>query len=489
MGDKNVKKRFKVIAGIVIVFGILIPMQLAAAPSFIGNVIGSSVPSNFADYWNQVTSENAAKWGSAESSRDSINWGSIDSHYDYAKGRGYPYKFHCLVWGSQEPGWVSGLSSSEQVAEVEEWIQAVGQRYSGIDYIDVVNEPLHAPPSYKNAIGGDGSTGWDWVIWAFEKAQQYCSGRRILNDYSILNSDSNTSSYIEIINLLKSRGLIDGIGVQGHGFESSSISTIRGNLDRLAGTGVSIYVSEYEVERSDDNQQLQIYQEQFPEFYNHSDVGGITLWGYIQGQIWKSNAWLVSSGSSGANERPAMQWLRQNYLGGSGPTSPPSETPYITQPPAETPEPTTIPGDVDCSNVPAWDAETIYDTAGMRVVYNGNLYENNWYSQGQNPEENSGTNMVWTLLGRCGPGGLTAPPSTNPPTAAPTEPSQTDLGDVNSDGSINIVDALLVAQYAVGLNPSGFDVSRADTNCDGSVNIVDALLIAQYAVGLINQFC
>lgn len=28
-----------------------------------------------------------------------------------------------------------------------------------------------------------------------------------------------------------------------------------------------------------------------------------------------------------------------------------------------------------------------------------------------------------------------------------------------------------------------------DTNCDGTINIVDALLIAQYYVGLINSFC
>jgi glucuronoarabinoxylan endo-1,4-beta-xylanase len=63
------------------------------------------------------------------------------------------------------------------------------------------------------------------------------------------------------------------------------------------------------------------------------------------------------------------------------------------------------------------------------------------------------------------------------------------IGDVNEDGSINIVDALLVAQYYVGLNPQNFNAGNADTNCNGSIDIVDALLIAQYSVGLINQFC
>jgi serpin B len=62
------------------------------------------------------------------------------------------------------------------------------------------------------------------------------------------------------------------------------------------------------------------------------------------------------------------------------------------------------------------------------------------------------------------------------------------LGDVNGSGGIDIVDALLTAQYYVGIEPPGFQNSAADVNADGSINIVDALLIAQYYVGLISEF-
>jgi lysophospholipase L1-like esterase len=77
------------------------------------------------------------------------------------------------------------------------------------------------------------------------------------------------------------------------------------------------------------------------------------------------------------------------------------------------------------------------------------------------------------------------------PTTAPIDTPAPDVtvGDVNSDGAIDIVDALLTAQYYVGLDPQNFNAANADTNCDGSIDIVDALLIAQYYVGLINQFC
>jgi hypothetical protein len=75
--------------------------------------------------------------------------------------------------------------------------------------------------------------------------------------------------------------------------------------------------------------------------------------------------------------------------------------------------------------------------------------------------------------------------STSTPTPTPADSP----GDVNNDRVIDIVDALMMAQFYVGLAPSPFDQTRADTNCDGSIDIVDALLVAQYYVGLISEFC
>ncbi|MBN2738608.1 MAG: family 16 glycosylhydrolase [Spirochaetales bacterium] len=67
--------------------------------------------------------------------------------------------------------------------------------------------------------------------------------------------------------------------------------------------------------------------------------------------------------------------------------------------------------------------------------------------------------------------------------------SQTNLlGDANRDGRVNIVDALLVAQFYIGLMPSGFIQEAVDVDYNCSINIVDALLIAQYYVGLIKEF-
>lgn len=90
-------------------------------------------------------------------------------------------------------------------------------------------------------------------------------------------------------------------------------------------------------------------------------------------------------------------------------------------------------------------------------------------------------------------GATTAPTPTRTATATATAtrtatPNTGTKGDVNSDGSITIVDALMIAQYTVGLNPSPFNTANADVNCDGSITIVDALMVAQRYVGLISNF-
>jgi hypothetical protein len=86
-----------------------------------------------------------------------------------------------------------------------------------------------------------------------------------------------------------------------------------------------------------------------------------------------------------------------------------------------------------------------------------------------------------------GGGTVTNPPTeTVTPTATPTTAPGGLRGDVNSSGTIDIVDALLVAQYYVGLHPSGFVSANADVTNDGSIDIVDALRIAQCYVGLIS---
>jgi endo-1,4-beta-xylanase len=304
------------------------PPLAQGSTEFLGNVKDAYGDNNFANYWNQITPGNEGKWGSVAGAQDtaSWNWSGLDTLYNYAQSHHLIFKDHNLIWGAQQPSWISGLDSATQYKYIETWIRMVGQRYPKIDMIDVVNEPLngHNPPdggngraNYKNALGGNGATGWDWVIKSFELARKYLPNAKLLiNDYGIINDNSATTSYVQIINLLKDRGLIDGIGVQGHRFalESADTATLRNNLNKLGATGLPVYISELDLGNigntgtPNDNTQLQLYQKIFPILWKNPAMKGITLWGYKEGEMWQTTCYLVRSDGTW---RPALTWLAQ----------------------------------------------------------------------------------------------------------------------------------------------------------------------------------
>ncbi len=56
------------------------------------------------------------------------------------------------------------------------------------------------------------------------------------------------------------------------------------------------------------------------------------------------------------------------------------------------------------------------------------------------------------------------------------------IGDTNSDGEIDVKDAVLLAQYLAGWSVT-VDMDAADCNADGEVDVKDAVLLAQYLAG------
>ncbi|MCX7984489.1 MAG: endo-1,4-beta-xylanase [Bacteroidetes bacterium] len=296
---------------------------LAAGKSkFLGAGTKSPVWSRFNVYWNQITPGNDGKWGSVEYVQGQYSFANLDSIYSFALRHNIPFKQHTLIWGQQQPSWITALDSSAQRLAIERWIDTVAKRYPQTAYVDVVNEPFNAPPLYKNALGGNGTTGWDWVITAFQLARKAypLMTKLLLNEYNVLHSNTVTTNYLTLINLLKTRGLIDGIGIQGHYFEFRSdigktpsyiydINVIKTNLNRLIATGLPVYITEFDVDEPNDSNQVAQYKIYFPLFWNNPGVKGITLWGYHYDDVWAShpNTYVIDARGK---ERPVVSWLR-----------------------------------------------------------------------------------------------------------------------------------------------------------------------------------
>lgn len=318
-----------------------IQFNLAASPlaegkaRFLGCIFSPTSEPKLENYWNQVVPENSGKWGSVERRRDRMNWGNLDNAYNLAQTQGFPFRYHVLIWGNQQPSWMNDLSISDQRDEIEEWFSAVATRYPVIDYLEVVNEPLNAPPdgnndraNYIDALGGTGSSGWEWVLESFRLARQYFPGTQlVLNEYNVIRDNDKTTDYLTLIGLLQAEGLIDVIGFQGHAFTTApaSLGAMTTSINRFEATGLPVMVTEMDIDGAvfvdpewiqDDTLQLSEYQRVFPLFWEHPAIVGITLWGWRPG-LWRDAEMAYLQDIDGT-ERPALQWLR-HYVAGEEP--------------------------------------------------------------------------------------------------------------------------------------------------------------------------
>lgn len=293
---------------------------------YLANTIPDSPKLKFNEYWNGVTAANSCKWGSVERDRDVMRFSGADVAYNHAKDNNLMFRYHAIVWGNQTPIWLEGLQNDVPAfrAELEEYIVAVADRYKYMDQVDVLNEQIgrHAPNTqwFRNGLGGPGSTGYDWVVYLFERARELLPNTKlIVNDYGLVTSSTNIGIQLELMSHLRDRGLIDGFGTQSHEFSVDRISAsgLQDNLDQMATGGVPIYVTELDLRggvanEENEPEQLASYQTHFPVYWEHPHVAGITIWGYIAGTTWINGTGLLRSNG---DEKQALTWLK-NYVGG-----------------------------------------------------------------------------------------------------------------------------------------------------------------------------
>ena len=309
-----------ILASVAGLFTITSSAQLSTNPDkFLGNITtgyGSDMDTNgriFHDFWNQVTPENASKWGSVEGTRNNYNWGGADKAFNYAKKWDFTYKFHALIWGSQYPDWLPNLSPKDRFAAMVKWFDAVKKKYNHLPMIDVVNEAVgtHQPgnPMIKESLGGGGKTGYDWLIKAFEMAfERFPNSILIYNDFNTFQW--NTDEYIDLVRTLRDAGApIDAYGCQSHDVGDISETNLKNVLKKLQdGLKMPMYITELDISKENDAQQKAQYQKVFPLMWESPYCAGVTLWGWIYGQTWDQAKYsgLIKNGK----ERSALTWIK-----------------------------------------------------------------------------------------------------------------------------------------------------------------------------------
>ncbi len=302
----------------------IVKAQLSSNPDkFLGNITtgnnqvdwGGVEP--FRSLWNQITPENATKWDACEPSRKNFTFGGADVSANYAKKWGFPFKFHTLIWGAQYPSWVNNLSTTEQTKAITEWFDGVKAHYPNLEIIDVVNEAIagHQPAPYRAALGGEGKTGYDWIIKAFEMAhERWPDAILVYNDFNTFRWQK--TEFIDLVRTLRDAGApIDAYGCQSHDLTDMGVDDFKSAMTEIQNAlKMPMYSTEYDIGTNNDALQEQRYKEQIPYMWEADYCAGVTLWGYVYGQTWTGNEKDGTRGNSGiirdGEDRPAMTWLR-----------------------------------------------------------------------------------------------------------------------------------------------------------------------------------
>ena len=306
-----------ILASVAGLFTITTSAQLSTNPDkFLGNITtrgqveaGGGVASYY-KLWNQITCENESKWASVEGTRGSFNWG-CDRAFNYAKQHNFTFKFHAFVWGAQYPNWLSSLSIKDRYDAILTWFDAISNKYDHLPMIDVVNEAVgmhqQGNPMMKESLGGDGKTGYDWLIKAFELAyERFPNSILIYNDYNSFQHD--VDNYITLVQTLRDAGApIDAYGNQSHDVNNISASNLKSVMKKQQDAlKMPMFITELDIDIADDNKQKAQYESIFPLMWEADYCAGVTIWGFIHGATWVDNSGIIKNGK----DRPAMTWLR-----------------------------------------------------------------------------------------------------------------------------------------------------------------------------------
>jgi endo-1,4-beta-xylanase len=236
---------------------------LRDAASAAGRLVGAAVQSGYlagepeyaeaaARHFNYLTAEWEMKMDPIERDRGRFDFAGADAIVAFAQAHGMKMKGHALVWHGATPSWLSGLTSAEARAGVEDYIRTVAGRYKGRLFAwDVVNEAVADDASGLRETVFLDKLGPDYIAQAFRVARAADpTALLIYNDYAGEGLGAKSDRIYELVKTLKESGVpIDGVGLQMHveaeGYPSTA--DLAANIARLADLGLFVNISEMDV--------------------------------------------------------------------------------------------------------------------------------------------------------------------------------------------------------------------------------------------------
>lgn len=235
--------------------------------------------------FNRVVFENDMKWGPWERNRDRTM-----RALDWLRSKNIEVRGHNLVWpgAGYTPREVMQLKNDPAAMRkrIDDHIadEAGALRGKVVEW-DVLNEP-YTNRAIQDVLGNDEMIRWFKLARAADP-----DAVLLLNDYPILTGqpDAHFDGFEKIVRFLKDGGApIGGVGIQGHyGATLPPPTQILAGLDRLAKIGLSVAITEFDVDTTDEQLQADYLRDHTIACFSHPAVSEVIMWGFWEGRHWK----------------------------------------------------------------------------------------------------------------------------------------------------------------------------------------------------------
>jgi endo-1,4-beta-xylanase len=314
-----------------------------------------------------------------------VNLRAARALFEFAQKYNIPVRGHTLVWHNQTPDWffrenysqdssAPWASKEVMLQRLENYIKNVmnliEETYPDVEIYawDVVNEAVDPNtstgmrnPGSNNVTSGNSlwmqTVGKDFIEKAFEYARKYAPAgcKLFYNDYNEYE-DRKSDLIYDILANLKSKNLIDGMGMQSHWtMEYPSINMFETAVRKYNKLGLEIHLTEIDMRQpNNDSYSLNAQAARYKTFINKAvelkkegmNITAIIFWGVTDKTSWLGGYPLLFDGDYKA--KPAFYSIIEDYKDGTPTITPtplvtPTPTPLVT--PTPTPSVTPAPGD------------------------------------------------------------------------------------------------------------------------------------------------
>jgi len=214
----------------------------------------------------------------------------------WAKDNDLAIRAHCLLYPRFDcmPSDVQGLMKDLPAlrkridGHLVEMMDVAIKPFAPVEY-DVLNEPCHCNV-LGEALGSQEMAGWYKRVH-----ERDATAKLYVNECGILTGGGADremqNRYAGLVKTLIDNGApLDGIGMQGHfGTLLTPPEKLYSILDRFAGFGKDLEVTEFDIDIKDEQAQANYTRDFMTLYFSHPATIGFVMWGFWEGDQWRPN--------------------------------------------------------------------------------------------------------------------------------------------------------------------------------------------------------